>query len=93
MIDLDITYLNDLKTVLRYKDLRSVRSYLKKMGVPVFTDKSNRPYCLKLQYERALLADKIQNLKARYGKDWQVVIQSEMQLYASHKAIIEGSIP
>jgi hypothetical protein len=90
MLDLNIIYLKDLKAVLSYRDIRSIKSFLLKHKVEIFGSKGcKRLYVFKIQFERAQLQEKIQCLKNRYGKDWLNVFQTEMKIYAEHKALLE----
>jgi len=90
MLDLSIIYLSDLKKLMPYKDGRSIKSFLTKHKVEIFGGKgSKRQYVFKLQFERAQLQEKINSLIEKYGNDWLKVFQTEMKVYAMHKAIIE----
>ena len=90
MIDLDILFIRDLKQTLNLKDNRSVYAFLKNYHVEVYDKSSKRPYILKVSYERAMLQKRIHDLKTKHGNKWLQVIQSEMQIYSNHKAILEG---
>ena len=90
MLDLSIIYLSDLKKLMPFKDGRSIKSFLSKYKVEIFGGKGcKRQYVFKLQFERAQLQEKISCLIEKYGNDWLKVFQTEMKVYAMHKAIIE----
>ena len=71
--------------------MRPIKSYLSKHQIEIFGEGSKRAYVFKIQFERAQLQEKIQCLKNKYGKDWMNVFQTEMKIYAEHKALLEES--
>lgn len=89
MLDLDIFYLKDLKIRLGYRDNRSLKAWLQKYRVDVFGGNGNkRQYVHRVQFERACLQEKIQNLKQKYGNDWTRVFALEMKQYAEFRALL-----
>ena len=92
MAPLDIIYIRDLKnlSLLPYKRNSSIRNWLKKNGVTVFGDKNcKRPYILKEMFEKALLSERIKNLRDVYGNKWMDVLKNEMRLKAQYQAVLD----
>lgn len=94
MLDLNIIYISDLKKQMPYKDGRSIKAFLTKHKVEIFGGKGcKRSFIFKVQLERAQLQEKINCLIERFGNDWLRAFQTEMKIFAIHKAIIEEKQP
>ncbi len=90
MLDLDTIFITDLKNRLPYKDVRSIKAWLKKNKVIWYGDKgSKRQYIFKVPFERALLQMKITDLN-KSGADWATVFSLETELYNQYKKQIES---
>lgn len=78
-MSIDITYLRDLKLTLALQDTRSVVAYCQHNNIQIFGQKKRR-YVLSVQFKRALLHEKINALKEKYGDSWTEVLKSEINL-------------
>ncbi|HTB30987.1 MAG TPA: hypothetical protein VK808_03125 [Bacteroidia bacterium] len=82
-------YLKDIKesNLLPFKDKRSFKKWFASHNVQLL-GQGKRLFVLKLQLMRALLEDRIKEVKKTFGKDWRTAIQSEMDLYSNYLSLI-----
>ena len=91
-MEIQIIYIRDIKrkNLLPYERLASIKSWLAKNGVQWFGGKAcKRSYVLKESFERAILQERINNLRQIYGDKWVAALKSEMQLKAKYQAVLD----
>ncbi len=84
-----VIYLKDIQSMglLPYSSMNSIKNFLRENNIPILG--KSRKHILAFQLYRAVLQIRIQELKGVYGARWTQVIQSEMNLYAQHRATLE----
>mgnify|MGYP003508313689 FL=1 len=81
--------IKEAKSLLKYKDSRSVKVWCKNNGVAVLCDQgSNRQYILKREFEAIQMKQAIRHVKGKYGQNKiPEIFNSAMSLFSEYQHV------
>jgi hypothetical protein len=87
-MNIDITYITDLKIMLSYSDTRSVLDYCHRNKISILGH-GKRRYVLTQSFKRAQLSERITHLKESLGAGWINSLQSEISLCSKLQSALD----